>query len=135
MSTPVGIFVVLFFDHHFITGGTLNATHPSEVRLKAASNSKVITPGGYHSPTTRTGTDTGIGMEAHATPHHSGIVTEVVVTNQCDSYGIHDGTDILCAGCGLERKLLHQVVISQCFNETRLLRCNSRQFCLRMLYP
>ena len=32
--TPGGIFFAIFFDRHFITGGTLNTTPHSDVRLK-----------------------------------------------------------------------------------------------------
>ena len=50
----------------------MNATPPWEVRLKTPSNYELITPGGHHSSTTRTGIDTGTSMEAAAAPHHSG---------------------------------------------------------------
>ena len=50
-STPGGIFIVLFLHHHFITGGALNTTPPSEVIcLKTAFNSKAITPGARCTP-------------------------------------------------------------------------------------
>ena len=55
-STP-GAIIVSLFDRPFITRGTLNTTPHLEVRLKTASNSKVITPGGHHSSTTHTGMD------------------------------------------------------------------------------
>ena len=130
----MGICFGFFFDRRFITGGALNTARPWEVRLKTASNPKVITPGGHHSPTTRPGMDTGTGM-INASPHHREIVTGLVVTNQRDSYSIHDGNDIFRAGCGLERNFSCQDVISQCFSRTRPLRCNPWQFRLRMLYP
>ena len=48
MNTPGDKSFGSFFGCHFIAGGTLDATHHTEeVRLKTASNSKLITlPGG-----------------------------------------------------------------------------------------
>lgn len=71
-SAPGGIFLISFFDRHSITGGTLTTTLPSDVRLKTASNSNVITPSGYHPFTTHTGMDTGTIIEATAATHHTG---------------------------------------------------------------
>ena len=71
MSTSRNILFGSCFDHHFITGGTLNTTPHTEVRLKTASSSKLITPPrGYRSPATRTGMDAS--TEATALLHQSG---------------------------------------------------------------
>lgn len=49
MSTPGGTWFGPLCDRYFITGGTLNNTHPKEVRLNTASDSNIIPPpGGYH---------------------------------------------------------------------------------------
>ena len=63
---------LIFFDRHFITGGTLNTTPPSDVGLETYQNPKYHTRG---TPFTHnTGMDTGNSMEATATAaaHHSG---------------------------------------------------------------
>ena len=61
-----------------------------EVRLQTASHSKVITHGGHHSFTARTGMDAGTSMETTAAaPYLGGTITALAVTNQRDcSYGI-----------------------------------------------
>lgn len=53
MNTIGDIVFGTVFDRHCITGVTLNTTRPQKVRVRPASNTKIITPrGGYHaSPT------------------------------------------------------------------------------------
>lgn len=90
--TPVAtsICLLLFFNCHFITAGTLKTTSRSEVGLKAAPRSKPTTPGRHNQSTTPTGMDTGTNLEPTATPRRngSGPITALVVTNQRNCYGV-----------------------------------------------